>query len=284
VLNVIDQVIPCEVTLIQVFDINTRNFVVVRGRGGEAKRAVLTLERVCQDDPGEPGYRMLLAGMHARAGDDARALATYAELADDDGTRYSAPLRARALWRAADLHAHRGELADATRLVERALALSVDEDTRRNLVIRRLAFAAPPEDAGARALRDYLVPPTPDADANDEAEPPTPERDPTLVRAALLPKAIGALGHYLYGRVLVQRGRYADAARELAGAAAGGLDEPLVRRENDRLLLEAAFLAGDLVTAHATATRLDATSEPLQVRLEAEDWLERIAFSAARRK
>jgi GAF domain-containing protein len=49
VLNILDQVIPSEVTLIQVFDINTRNFVVVRGRGGEARRAML--HRTPDNDP-----------------------------------------------------------------------------------------------------------------------------------------------------------------------------------------------------------------------------------------
>jgi hypothetical protein len=41
VLGVLQQVLPCEAIVIQVFDINTRNFVVVRGRGGGAERAVL---------------------------------------------------------------------------------------------------------------------------------------------------------------------------------------------------------------------------------------------------
>jgi GAF domain-containing protein len=49
VLGVIDQVIPCEATLIQVFDINTRNFVVVRGRGGSARKALL--HRTPDNDP-----------------------------------------------------------------------------------------------------------------------------------------------------------------------------------------------------------------------------------------
>jgi hypothetical protein len=49
VLGVIEQVIPCEATLLQVFDINTRNFVVVRGRGGGAQRALL--HRTPDNDP-----------------------------------------------------------------------------------------------------------------------------------------------------------------------------------------------------------------------------------------
>jgi hypothetical protein len=49
VLSVLEEVIPCEVTLIQVFDINTRNFVVVRGRGGGIERALL--HRTPDNDP-----------------------------------------------------------------------------------------------------------------------------------------------------------------------------------------------------------------------------------------
>jgi hypothetical protein len=41
VLNVLDEVIPSEISMIQVFDINTRNFVVVRARGSGAERALM---------------------------------------------------------------------------------------------------------------------------------------------------------------------------------------------------------------------------------------------------
>jgi tetratricopeptide (TPR) repeat protein len=253
---------------------------------GNALVAVDILRRVCSDDPAEPNYRMLLAGMLARAGDLVEALASYATLADDDGTRYSAPLRARALWRAADLRARRGELAQATALVDRALALGIDEDTRRNLVLRRRAFAAGDDDAAGRALRDYLVPPDPTPESDDPTPPP-PEKDALLARARALPESLGAIGHYLYGRVLTQRGRYAEAAVELAAAAAGPevrLGDPLVRRENDRLLTKAAFLSGDRATARAAATRLTTDDQPLAVRLEGTDWLERIDFAEARKK
>jgi hypothetical protein len=49
VLGVLQQVLPCEAIVIQVFDINTRNFVAVRGRGGGAERAVL--HRTPDSDP-----------------------------------------------------------------------------------------------------------------------------------------------------------------------------------------------------------------------------------------
>ena len=252
---------------------------------GNPLRAVEILRRVCADDPGEPNYRMLLAGMLARADDLVAALANYATLSDDDGTRYSAPLRARALWRSADLRARRGELAQATALVDRALALGIDEDTRRNLVLRRRAFAAGDDDPAGRALRDYLVPPDPPPESDDVLPPPPPEKDPQLARAARLPPLLGGLGHYLYGRILTQRRRYAEAAAELAAAAAAPevrFGDALVRRETDRLLAKASFLAGDRQTARAAATRLTGEYQPLGVTLEGEDWLERIDFAEAR--
>jgi tetratricopeptide (TPR) repeat protein len=247
---------------------------------GKPKRAVLTLERVCKDDPGEPNYRLLLGAMLGRAGEQQLALATYQALYQDDGTRYSAPLRARALWRAAELLVRVGDREPAAVLVTRALGLAIDEDTRRHLTILRKALVAPPGDPGMRALRDFLVPPeTPDPLPVTDAPVPPPEKDPVLARAAQLPPLLGALGHYLYGRQLIARGQWAEAEGELSEAAAGGLDEPLVRRENDRLLTKAAFLAGDRVGARAAATRLGDAAQPLPVRLEAEDWLERIDFA-----
>ena len=55
-----------------------------------------------------------------------------------------------------------------------------------------------------------------------------------------------------------------------------GLADSLVARENDRLLCTAAFLSGDLAGARAAAIRLAQVTQPYAVRLDAEDWLERI--------
>jgi hypothetical protein len=245
-----------------------------QARAGDAAGAVRTLERVCKDDPGEPSYKLILAAALERAGDPDRAARTYAELHDDDGTRTSAPLRARALWRAADLAARRGDLPGAVTLVDRALALGIDEETRRNLNIRKLAYGT--DTPGTRALRAYLLP-----DAEPHPEPgvaPAAAADPQLDLAATLPAALGGPGHYLYGRALLLRARFAEAAPQLAAAARAGLADPLVARENDRLLAVAAFLSGDLGVARAAAQRLAAPTQPYPVQLEGEDWLERITF------
>jgi hypothetical protein len=141
-------------------------------------------------------------------------------------------------------------------------------------VVRKGVFSA--DYPAALALRAYLVPgSTPATEAETETD--------ATARAAALPAVAGAMGHYLYGRRLVELEQWAQAARELAAARAAGLTAPLVQHENDRLLLKASFLAGDLATARAAARRLDAPDQLLRIRLDAEDWLARIAFAESYR-
>lgn len=233
------------------------------------EEAVRILRRVCVDDPGEPGHKILLAAALERAERPDEALAVYLALADDvDGV--SAPLRARALLFAADLAARRGDLATANAAILRALPLGVDETTRRNLLIRREAYGG--DGPGPAALRAYLL-----------ARGPAGEPDPfvQLLRAEDVATAMPdtGLGHYLVGRVLSQRGAFTDAARAHARAEALGLAEPLVRRENARLWARATFLAGDLDAAEAGARVLADAAQPPAVQLEGRDWLERCAFA-----
>jgi hypothetical protein len=239
---------------------------------GEPRRAVELIQRVCGDDPGEPSHRMLLAAALERADDSDGALRVLADLHDDSGERYSQPLRARALWNAADLRARRGDFAAALALVDRALALGVDEDTRRNLLVRRLAFAGAAP--GSTALRAYLVPQAVEVESEEAPEPD----DDALTRAQAVAAVWPGLGDYLVGRQQLQRRRFAEAADAFTRAARAGLPEPLVARENTRRRAEAAYLAGDLVTARAAAAELLAIDQPLRVQLEGADFLERLRF------
>jgi hypothetical protein len=80
--------------------------------------------------------------------------------------------------------------------------------------------------------------------------------------------------------VLVSAGAHADAAAALADAARLGPGDPLVARETDRLLVGAAYLAGDLATSRAAAARLAAPEQPPAVQRLATDWLARLAFAS----
>lgn len=236
---------------------------------GEAEKAASLLERLCADDPGEPTHELALAQALDRGGQPQAALAIYDRLGEDR-ERLPVPLRARALLLAADLAARQGRVASARETVEKALSLAVDEATRRNLRIRLLAFDD--TQPGSAALRNYLL---------ERGSSPSREPDPLILfaHATELFRTQPGLGAYLQGRLLVLRGAYAQAKERLALAHAAGLADPFVDRENDRLLVSAAYLAGDLTTARAAATRLGDKAQPLPVALEGQDWLERCHFA-----
>jgi hypothetical protein len=235
---------------------------------GDAEGAVAVYQSICADDP-EPNHRLTLAATMERAGRDADAAALYDGLGTDEGL--ATPLRARALLRLADLHGRRGELDAARAVIARALKFPVDEATRRNLTLRDDALLGGP---GDEALRRYVFARGPGA------------RDPDpmvlLVQAARVaaehPTGIGA---YLQGRLLALRGAHDQAAQLLADAANRGLPLPLVARENDRLLMVESFLAGELALSRSAAERLAAPSQPLALRLQATDFLERISAACS---
>jgi hypothetical protein len=231
-------------------------------------RAVALYGEVCDTDPGEPSHRLGLAAALERAGRGVEARQIYAALGADDDL--STPLRARALLNLVDLLARAGDREDARAAAERALALPVDESTRRNLALRRTALSGGAE---GDALAAYLFARVPAGGDPDPLQ--------LLARAREFERAApeSALPRYLAGRMLYQRGIYADAASALADAARRGLADPLVARENDRLLATAAWLAGDRPLACAAAGRLAAPEQPPSVRRLGEDWLLRCNFA-----
>ena len=233
---------------------------------GRADLAVPLYLEACAEDRSEPARRLTLAGALEKAGRITEVIAILAALGADDDN--STPLRARALLRLCDVEARRGDLAAARRAVEAALALPVDESTERNLLLRRLALdGMRPE---SPALAAYLF-----------ASPIGVDPDPLLlaVRARAVEAVSPALGRYLTGRLLYQVASWADAATALAEAHALGLTEPLVARENDRLLVAAAYLAGDLDRARETARRMSSPDQPAAVQRSGADWLARCDFA-----
>lgn len=224
------------------------------------ERAVDMMREVCAADPDEPSHRLVLAGMLERAKVEGEARRIYTELAAD--VEQSSPLRARALVELADLTALAGERPAALAAVEQALALPVDESARRNLILRKQALA------GDEPLFAYLFARSP---GGGDADP---------VQLMYLARRIeGGLGRYLEGRLLFQRGAHPEAAAALAEAARLGLGEPLVARENDRLLATAAWLAHDPKLACAAADRLAAPEQPPYIRRLGEGWQKRCGFT-----
>src|SRR5262249_21624718 len=151
-----------------------------------------------------------------------------------------------------DLLAREARWPDARAALADALALSVDEYLRRNLLIRRDALG---DDPIAAPLRDYFFTRTASG----------AELDPLVLveraHAVIAAPPDRATGHSLAGRMLHGRGAFADATAELAEAARLGFTIPEVARENDRLLAGAAWLSGDVVACRTAATRLAADSD-----------------------
>ncbi len=244
-----------------------------RHEHGDDQGALALVERVCADDP-DPAHLLLRAEALESAGRTTLAAAAFEALGHDSAS--SSVLRARALAKAADLHARTNDRTLALRLIDEALALpAAEESTRRGLLLRRRAFDR--DQPGATALATFLL-----ARAADRGD-----ADPAVL-VLLAHDVIAALpdeglGHYLLGRVLAVRDAHAEAAPALALAHTKGLAEPLLARENDRLLVRAAFLAGDLDVAKAAAQRLASDAKTVGLTLEGQDWLERVAHAAPRR-
>jgi hypothetical protein len=222
---------------------------------------------VCDDAPDEPRYRLELALLLRRSGADEAARSLLSALADDPAL--SSTVRGEALVELAAA-AVDGDRPAAAALLDRAAALPLDDDARRQVEARRFALAhAGP--AGP-ALRDYFF-----------AHPRLTGPDPVVLavraaRATAAEPTLG-LGYYLLGFVGQDRGAPADAAHALRTALALGLPHPLLTRACAGQLAAAAFLAGDHDGVRAAAAVLGAADQPEVVRLEARDWLERLEFA-----
>ena len=160
---------------------------------------------------------------------------------------------------------------------ERALALPLDEDTARQFRARLLVFD--PARKNARELADYLAP---------EENPRDGALDVWRAQKVVDAEPRDPVGHYLLGRMLYTRERWRDGERELRAALDGKLPAGGFDLAARRLALVAAFRAAgpafhteDLVAARAHAEALARTPDaPPGARLDAGDWLARIAYFA----
>jgi tetratricopeptide (TPR) repeat protein len=241
------------------------------------EQAIALLESACQDDPGEPTFRLDLADTLAVAGRPDDALATAAEV--EKAPSMTWPLRARAASLAASIHFHAGRFAPAEEAVRRALELATDESEERtgNAKLRSLA-----DPVARRTLGRVLF-----------GDSPTRSPDPAVALylidefARAFPDE--ALGPYLLARQLAWRDpRLAlpeiDRACPSAPVAGRKPLAPLFARECLRMTGETAFRADDLVRSRAAFERLRAGGRNEAERLRAADYLERITWEQSRRK
>ncbi len=244
--------------------------LVARGRLGQA---IELIRRVCADAPNEPGYQLTLARLLSRTGDGDKARAIRTALAADDKGATS-PVRAAALLDLAASAVARGDDAAARSALERAAALPLPEDQRRQVLATR--FALDHQGPAREPLRAYFF-------GAADGRP----IDPLLWMAragliALTEPALG-MGHYLLGRNMANHGAPAETEAELARALDLGLPDPLLTRECARMLAAAAYLAGDDAQVLRAAVLLSAPEQPEVVRLLGADWRERVKWRAARR-
>jgi len=235
---------------------------------GDDARAEQGCRDVLEVDPADTGTRARLVGVLARRG---RADKADAELAALRGPPPAAP---------ALLLAVRAELADeawrAGRFEEAAtsyaalLAEPQTDDALRLLTVKHLGVRA---DAIERqALFDLLIGP--------------PGRKAEGALAMYLIRELAArrsdgLAAYLEGRQLHYAERHIAAAEALRLARERGLPGPAFEREATRIEAISRFVAGQRDAATRLFARLATDPEPAR-RLDAEDWLARIRFEAAR--
>jgi tetratricopeptide (TPR) repeat protein len=241
-------------------------------QAGDRGRALAEWEAVCAADPGDPQNQAeaLDAALVADARPRARALAEALLRRKD----INAVLRAKALTALGDLALLDGAVDRARDHYDDAAALPMDEASARLLTVKRLVCGWP-AGPSRQALATILVAPPGSRDAAVDLATlqKLADRDPDR-----------GLYHYLLGRQLFARGRFADAAEELAWPAAEKLPDARFDREAARLRAVALYRLGRIGEAHAQFARLATDPDATEgARLEAEDWRARCDFAEAYR-
>jgi tetratricopeptide (TPR) repeat protein len=229
-------------------------------QAGDRARALAEWSAVCaEDDSPDNVLDRVEAMIAAGSYDDARrTLATLGEL--------DAVHRARAQLLASDAAVLRGGAADYDAMAGAPL----DEATARLVTVKREVAHWPPGDARTTLLSILAA--------------PSGTRDAALDLVTLQKLADAhperALLHYLLGRQLFARGRYADAADELGRALAARLPDERFVREASRLRGAALFRLGRRAEARAIFLALaDDPQAPEAARLDAREWLARCDFT-----
>ena len=241
--------------------------------GGAPARAARLLEQACDDDPGEPTIRVELAQATAALGDPARALALLGAVARDG--EVTSPVRARAAGVTAAIHFHLGDIDNTRAALRDVLAAATEEGERRQAMAKLRALDDEP---ARRTLGRVLF-------GNDIAGSVDPVLGFFLLSEFARLHPDETLGPYFVGRQLASRDPqlalpYLREACE--PPLAGPPLPPEFRRECQRMMILAAYRAGDLGRSRAAAEALRADAPDEAERLRAGDFLARIAWRQAK--
>ncbi|MGZ3429646.1 MAG: hypothetical protein ACXVCV_23510, partial [Polyangia bacterium] len=229
-------------------------------QAGDRARALAQWNAVCEEDDSPDNVLDRVEAMLA-AGDYAAAQRTLAALGELDAVH-----RARAQLLGSDATVLGGGAAD----YDAVAGAPLDEATARLATVKREITRWPPGEARTTLLQLLAA--------------PSGTRDAALDLVALQKLSDAhperPLLHYILGRQLFARGRFADAADELGRALAGTLPDERFTREAGRLRGAALFRLGRRAEARAIFLALaDDPQAPEGARLEARQWLRRCDFA-----
>jgi len=228
-------------------------------QAGDRARALAEWNAVCAEDDSPENALDRIEALVA-AGDYARADEALGKLGHVDDV-----YRARVLMLRADVAVLRGGEANYDALA----GLPLEEPVAR-LVTAKREISRWPASEGRTQLLQILAAPAGTRDAALDLVTLQKLADANPERALI---------HYLLGRQLYGRGRFADAAAELGRALAGTLPDARFTREATRMRGAALFRAGQREEARALfASIADDRDAPEGARLEAREWIARTQF------
>lgn len=236
---------------------------------GDRSRAIRLLRDVCEDAPEEPRYKLELGDFLVGGGtaEHTEAVALWTMLAESEAVTSS--LRADAFERLARVAAATGDLGRTTALIERARALPVDPNARRQLEAEW--FALHHEGKAGAALRGYFFAPRGAWDG------------PSWALLATLAEPDLGLGHYLLGLQKSNAGAWQEAAEALDTSLARGLPAQSFVKNAARKLAVVAYRANDLARVERAIATLRGPGMDESEHLLADDWQQRLTFDATGR-